>query len=246
MAAHFKEGNAALGVEKNDREFLRLVRIAAGSSVLTSESKAAANYMLGQAHFAGVPGLLPPDIAESTRLYRLSAASGFAQAQHTAGLAILEGAGTARNGAEGARLLRLAAEQNLPAALYDYGCILFSGEGVAKDAAAANEIWRRGAALGDSESAFNYGNSLLSGIGIGKDVRQACEFFAQADSKGHKTAEGNLIRALTDAAENAQAGRSAKFLAEMQRNGAGRTDEASKSKLRSWLKSKEARKIIFD
>jgi TPR repeat protein len=246
MAAHFKEGNAQLGIAKDEREFLRLARIAAGSSVLSSENKALADYMLGQAYFAGIPGLLQVDRTESTRLFRQSAASGFAEAQLTAGLAILEGDGTARNGAEGARLLRLAAEQNLPAALYDFGCILFSGEGVAKDTAAANEMWRRGAALGSGDCAFNLGNSLLNGIGIAKDVRQACEFFAQSASKGHKAAEGNLIGVVMQAAEGANASRSAKFFAEMERHGAGRTDAASASKLKTWLKSKEARGIIFD
>lgn len=83
---------------------------------------------------------MPQDFAEATRLYRLAAEQGYANAQFNLGVLYYSGQGVPQDYPEAARLYRLAAEQGNANAQINLGVLYGIGRGVPQDYVTAH-MW---------------------------------------------------------------------------------------------------------
>ena len=95
MATYFRDGDAELGVARNAAEYVRLLRVAADSEVLLRGEptvQPAAQHELGLVLVRGTE--VPADLPASVRYFKRAADAGFAMAQLSYGLCLLDGSGT--------------------------------------------------------------------------------------------------------------------------------------------------------
>ncbi len=146
------------GVEQDDVEALRLIRLAA------DQGHAASQCFLG-ARCATGEGVTQDD-TEAVRWTRLAAEQGVSSAQYNLGLMYYEGEGVTKDDTEAAGWYRLAAEQGNGDAQFNLGVIYANGEaGGAPDYLQAHMWFNRAASrrTGEQrENAVNY-RDLIAG-----------------------------------------------------------------------------------
>jgi len=107
---------------------------------------------LGWLHRLGAGGLAR-DSAQAVALYRLAAAQGLDEAQHSLGVMYFDGFGVAQDRAEALRWHELAAAQGHPYALFSVAECHEHGQGVAVDLAEAIRWYRMAQAAGYTAAA---------------------------------------------------------------------------------------------
>ena len=164
---------------------------------LGRESEAAGScfgqFVVGWCYRNGYGGVLQDD-AEAVRLYRLSAAQGYAFAQTYLGLMFSTGQGVAQDKAEAVRLYRLSAAQGNALGQNNLGYMFRVGEGVAQDYAEAVRLYRLSVAQGCTLGQANLGHMFENGHGVAKDRTEAIRLYRLAAAQGDAYATSALMR----------------------------------------------------
>jgi len=211
---------SGLGVEKNESEYVRLTRSAAGRNFARAQHAlgfayangngvakdldeaivwfrksaelafAPSQHQLALGYFNGT-GVAQSD-TEAVRWFRAAADQGLAEAQNALGAMYFDGRGVAKSDAEAARWYRAAADQGHAEAQYSFGFLTFEGRGVAKNEAEAVRWFRLAAEQGNAHAQFNMGWVHHHGRGVARDREQAIAWFRRAAAQGHEQAKRTL------------------------------------------------------
>jgi len=147
LGCHHCQGVMALcylfgyGCVKDASRSLALARAIEGKGSKYGQLVLGDLYRLGE-------GGVAQDYAAAVAQYRLAAAQGYDQAQHSLGYMYHMGYGVALDYAEALRLYKLAAAQGLGGALFKVGACYEQGLSVAADRAEAIRWYKRAAATG--------------------------------------------------------------------------------------------------
>ena len=136
--------------------------------------------------------LIPQDLAEAVKWYRLAAKQGHAEAQNNLGAMYQHGMGVPVNMAEAVKWYRLAAGQKVPVAKFNLGILLQQGLGVAPDPAEGLRLMTEAAEAGYSVAQYELGQMFRIGDGVPVDLAKAAEYFVKAAGHGDKSAQEKL------------------------------------------------------
>ena len=180
-------GNAIGGLPKDEKEAVRLYKLAA------DQNDAAAHSNLGTMYQTGRGGL-PKDEKEAVRLYRLAADQGYAGAQSNLGIMYQSGSGgLPKDEKEAVRLYKLAADQGHAGAQSNLGFMYQTGRGgLPKNAKEAVRLYKLGADQGYAGAQSNLGFMYESGVGLPKDESEAVRLYKLAADQGYAVAQRNL------------------------------------------------------
>ena len=118
------------------------------------------------------PGILP-EAAQQQKyaLLKQAAEAGFPRAMNEVGVALMEGAGVAKDTGAALAWLKLAAARGVPDALYNQGLLHLD------EAEVAVQYFERAAAAGSHQPFFNLGVAYLQGRGVDVNASAAAEWF---------------------------------------------------------------------
>ena len=135
------------GVLQDDKEVVRLYRLAAERGYAKAQSNLGLMYRNGQG--------VTQDYKEAVKWYRLAAEQSDAWSQTNLGLMYAKGHGVTQDDKEAVRWLRLAAAQGVAKAQYNLGVMYGQGRGVPQDYALAHMWWNIASAAGDAGGTEN-------------------------------------------------------------------------------------------
>lgn len=185
---HLEKGKD--GLAQDDREAVRLYRLAADQDFAPAMAGLGAMYNMGRG------GLAHNDQA-AVRLYRPAAEHGNARAQNNLGAMYQSGrGGLAQDDREAVRLYRLAADQGNAQAQNNLGFMYESGRGgLARDDREAVRLYRLAADQGDAHGQNNLGTMHAAGRGgLRKDNAEAVRLYRLAARQGNLEGKQNLNR----------------------------------------------------
>lgn len=139
----------AKGVPKDPQRALTLLTSAAEFGNVQAMS------MLGDLYKKGIPGVLPPDLSESFRLYSRAADKGLLDAQGNLGVLYINGQGVERDPAKAVELFKDGAERGNAFCAYSYAMCLQGGVGVTANPELAQSFYIR-AAEGGNKAALDW------------------------------------------------------------------------------------------
>jgi TPR repeat protein/ABC-type uncharacterized transport system substrate-binding protein len=175
------------GLAKDDREALRLFKLAASQGDPFGNNNLGFFYEIGRG--------LPKDDAEAARFYKLAADNGEPWGQYNLGRFYQNGrGGLTRNDREAARLYRLAADQGHEAAEVNLGVFYETGcGGLPKDDREAARLYKLAADQGNAVGQNNLGLFYQFGRGgLTADDREAARLYKLAADQGRLLAKVNL------------------------------------------------------
>lgn len=144
-------------------------------------------YELGNRYLGGVG--VANDEREATRLFRLAAGMGHAEAQYHLGGCYANGQGVTKDQLQAARLLRLAAGQGHADAQYQLGVYYQNGTGIEKNEQAAVRLYRLAADQGHAHAQYILGICYNNGTGVEKDEHEAVRLYQLAADQGDPKAQ---------------------------------------------------------
>ena len=156
------------------------------------EGNALALFNLGWVHHTGLGKTLEKDPIEAARLFALSAAQGYAQAEYMLGVLYYEGKGVEQDYAKAVEWLLKAAENGSVGAQYNLGCMYHNGNAVVQDDVKALEWFHKAAEKGDARAQFTLAWMYDRGRGVERDADKAFEWCQKAADQGHAEAQYNL------------------------------------------------------
>jgi TPR repeat protein/ABC-type uncharacterized transport system substrate-binding protein len=176
------------GLAKDDREALRLFRLAAERGDPFGNNNVGFFYEIGR-------GGLPKDDLEAARFYKLAADNGEPWGQYNLGRFYQNGrGGLTRNDRESARLYRLAADQGHEAAEVNLGFFYETGRGgLPKDDLEAARLYQRAAERANAAGQNGLGRFYLTGRGgLPQSDEEAARLYRLAADQGYPAAQVNL------------------------------------------------------
>lgn len=143
-------GEGGHGIERDDGEAVRWLRVAIENSETDEEVQDAALMGLGQLYVFGQG--VPQNYDEAMKLFRKAADRGYSGAQWSIGNLYLNGQGVTRDYVEGVKWFRLAAEQGDLQGQRRIGAAFYFGWGVPQDYIEGHMWLNLAAAQGDEEA----------------------------------------------------------------------------------------------
>ncbi|MBC8326382.1 MAG: sel1 repeat family protein [Verrucomicrobia subdivision 3 bacterium] len=167
------------GMERNEAEALRLVRLSADRGLADAQHMLAIRYEQGRDKEL--------NDKKSFEFYKQAADQGHAAAANQLGVKLLLGESTARDALAARNYFTRAAEGGYADGMFNLAVQL-----APNDEAAAVKWYQRAAQLGQPQALNEMGVRLLTGQGVPKDVEAAARSFRQAAWQGHAEAQHNF------------------------------------------------------
>jgi TPR repeat protein len=214
--------NGSGGVARDDREALRLFRLAAdqgninalnnlgymvengrgvakdpGQAVIWYGKAADKGHIGSQGRLADMYRFgigIPVDYSKAMAWYTKAAQNGSINAQYGMAYMHLNGLGVAKNPVESARLYRIAAEKGHRSSQVSLGYQYEYGLGLPKDFAEAARWYRLAADQGDAVGQSNLGLLYSSGSGVEKNPGEAMRWFLLSAKQNYARAQYELGR----------------------------------------------------
>jgi TPR repeat protein len=186
LGARYERGLG--GLAKDDREAVRLYKLAAERGDPAGQAGLGSFYARGQ-------GGLPKDEREAARLYKLATDQGYARGQNNLGGFYEEGrGGIPKDDREAARLFKLAASQGYPAAQAHLGFFYEEGRGgLPKDPREAGRLYKLSADQGSAMGQNNLGTLYERGRGgLPRDDREAARLYKLSADQEFAGGQNNL------------------------------------------------------
>jgi hypothetical protein len=167
------------GLKQNDKEAVRLFKLAA------KQGYASAQNSLGYSYEEGLG--VSKNKKEAVRLYKLAAKQGHARAQTNLGRMYEHGrGGLSTDPKAAARLYKQAANAGNARAQNNLGWLYAIGLGVDEDIQEALRLWRLSAEQGEHWAFYNLGRAYRDGTGVNRDFKEAVRNYRVAADGGHQ------------------------------------------------------------
>jgi TPR repeat protein len=171
-----------IGVAKDPKEGVRLVRLGVENGVDGADSVLAWAYANGEG--------VEKDSKEAARLYLQSANKGNSVSAHNLAFLYLNGDGVIKDTEEALKWFRRASEGGYVESKRILGNLYHSGQNVAADPVMASKLYLEVAMAGDVECQRVMGVRYQHGFGVSADLEEAYAWFNIAASNGDSQAAG--------------------------------------------------------